>query len=224
MGYYAAITHASRRRPRCPFRGTLTVGVQNDDVHPATAVQTGPLPPASKCGWAAGYPSVHVALQNFGCWHVYAAEQERPEESVFALAASMAHVHERVCRFIACSRRIRVIRACAEGIANASNPKVTRELRSHKVRRTPSHITALVSREKGNPEDVMRSQPCRAIRLRVQRCNSACKRCNLRALRDIFPACPFCGDHGSKNTKPLFCFRKNHEPSRSGALSSVHCI
>jgi hypothetical protein len=45
----------------------------------------------------------YVAVQNFGCWYVCAAEQERPEESLFALAES-AHkhgsVHERVWRFI----------------------------------------------------------------------------------------------------------------------------
>jgi hypothetical protein len=131
-----------------------------------------------------------------------AGTSTRRSKSDLKSRSSLWHdaVHERVCRFIACSRRIRVIRACAEGIANASNPKVTRELRSHKVRRTPSHITALVSREKGNPEDVMRSQPCRAIRLRVQRCNSACKRCNLRALRDIFRHV-LARKQKSKNTK-----------------------
>jgi hypothetical protein len=81
--------------------GAASTGFQAVRVYPPS-IHRGFRPNAA-AQWAAGYTSMQVAVQNFGCWYVCAAEQERPEESLFALAES-AHkhgsVHERVWRFI----------------------------------------------------------------------------------------------------------------------------
>ena len=54
-------------------------------------------------------------------------------------------VHDVMWRFIACMRRIRVIRLVPRASQTcASNPKATSDLRNHKERQTASYHTVLV--------------------------------------------------------------------------------